>query len=452
VRVHALAATLDGGVFVAGTAWGQIVVAPGLAFRDRAGPRRDVHRRAEPAVEHAFLLRLDAAGRTLWAKEMGARAITAPRFAPPGGVTALAVDADGTLVIAGTFSLGRRARGAPQAPTLARLSPDGKVIWAVGAPERPPRSIWGRQASDIQSLIVVPASGRGPTDVGDGGDIVVTGCGRSLQLPQSRQSRRPPPMPPPQGREAVPRSGAWLDEGFVARFTGRGVERWTYHFEPGGGRQDLFTCGTGLAADGAGGVFVGGAYAYADDASAAAAGVPPRGSFVARLAKNAHPLWSQNLGIHDYPVQLAPLPDGRVVVSGAFRDGDLDRTGLGVFDATGRQEWFVPNGPDASRAGAWAPFIATHAQRILWAGPLDRKARFGPFAMDGGGGGDASGACLFVAAFDGGGRPTAYRPLPHSGFCTLDALAVGDGGIWVAGQTSPRWGAGAFVHRVSPLF
>lgn len=86
VRIQALAAATDGGVFVAGTAWGEISIAPKISFHEAPGDR--------VRIEHAFLLRLDRSGRTAWAKDLGTRGVEAPDVAPPGGVTALAVIPD----------------------------------------------------------------------------------------------------------------------------------------------------------------------------------------------------------------------------------------------------------------------------------------------------------------------------------------------------------------------
>jgi hypothetical protein len=120
VRVHAIAPAPEGGVLVAGTAWGRISVAPVFSLRSVEGARR----------EHAFLMRLSPQGETVWIKRMGTRETGDARRAPPGGVTALAVDGAFNVVMAGAFEI-EGPRGKVRTATLAGLTPSGKVSWAL---------------------------------------------------------------------------------------------------------------------------------------------------------------------------------------------------------------------------------------------------------------------------------------------------------------------------------
>ncbi len=425
VRVNALAAANDGGVFVAGTAWGEIAIAPGIAFHDPIGNRAN--------LEHAFLLRLDGIGRTVWAKDLGFRIMVGLPYSPPGGVTALAVKADGTLIAAGAFTVDAD-RSRQTAVSLARFTPEGKVLWATDALK--PVIVWERD-SRAQSLFVA-----------DDGDIFVTGCDHSVG----------PDFGLPATKAEIPLPAAtWPDNGFVARITPWGAPRWTYHLEPGGGRSDMFTCGTSVVPDGAGGFYLGATYVYAGSnpsAAAEKAQLPKKGSFVARMDGNGKELWSQTLGDEAHPVSLAALSAGRVAVSGRFAPSDPTSRGLDVFtcvpglavlDPSGHREWTILHEGHRYYPDPMVPPIAARANRILWAAYLPGGAAFGPVASGAGAG------RTVVAVFGANGQASPSYSSPNDGFGEPARISVG-AATWIGGRTGAPLGTAAFVQRLPAPF
>jgi hypothetical protein len=384
-------------------------------------------------VEHAFLLRLDGSGKTVWAKDLGFRMMNSLQYAPPGGVTALAVKPDGTLIAAGAFTVDAD-RSRQTASSLARFTLEGKVLWATDALN--PVIVWERE-SRAQSLFVA-----------DDGDIFVTGCdhsfGPDFGLPATKA-------------ETPSRAATWPDNGFVARVTPWGAPRWTYHLEPAGGRSDMFTCGTSVVPDGAGGFYLGATYFYAGSnpsAAAEKAHLPKKGSFVARMDGNAKELWSQTLGDEDRPVSLAALSAGRVAVSGRFAPSDRASTGLDVFtcvpglavlDPAGHREWTILHEGHLYYPGPMVPPIAARANQILWAAYLPSGAAFGPVASD------AAAGRTVVAVFGANGQASSSFSPANDGIGEPAKISVG-AATWIAGRMNVPWGTAAFVQRLPGPF
>jgi hypothetical protein len=417
VRVNALAAAPDGAVYVAGTAWGNVDVAPGLLIRLPTQTRV-----SDGYVEHAFLLRVDRAGKTSWAKRLGHRSTMHPAEAPPGGATALAVDTDGSLIAAGAFTIERR-HGRAEPATLARFDPRGELIGAVeaGGPLAPD---WGDDGSSHVLSLVVTARG----------NLFVVGCTRSWD----------------RGGKGL-HAGEGRGRGFVGVFSRLGEPGWTYRFAAPFVSSDpadptawsgWSACGTSVVPGPGDDLYVGGSY-FGAGTLAADVRIPRQGTFLARFSPDGQLRWSRQLGEVAVDVRLARLAEGRVAATTAFEHEHAYRAGLAVFDAKGERSWLLLDG-EQPWGLAWDNghlWVAPKGNRIAFAGTALRSARLGDLAIR------RPPACAFAATFTAAGRGGELRSLVGDD-CALTAMATGDD-LWLAGTMKAANGPAAFVQRVA---
>ena len=362
----------------------------------------------------------------------------APRLAPRwlqriGGAgrdaaCAIAADADGDLVVGGSFE-GALAIGgvtaagvtpASQGVFLARLAADGTPRWLKAFAAAP--------GSQAQALAVDPATRR----------IVVAGTFvDALDLGAGHRLAR-------SGERNV----------FVACFSAQGALLWARDF--GGSGVDI---GYALALDGAGNVLLTGC--FADRIGFGGTELVARGAldlFVAKLgAADGRHLWSRSFGStgHDVGHTIACDAAGHAVLSGFFQgrlelgDGQPALQSAGksdIFvlklDAQGQVLWARGVGGSASDYGR--ALAVNDAGDVFVAGGFRGQIGFGGAALMSGGGYDVFLACLEGA--DGAHRWS--RSFPSASAQQARALAVDAAGcVLMAGEFSGRvdFGGGALV-------
>ncbi|MDC0710942.1 hypothetical protein POL68_20890 [Stigmatella sp. ncwal1] len=323
---------------------------------------------------HVLVARLSAEGALRWAQgwvPTGAGAVRAQ-------VGAVAVEPDGSLVLAGTsagFQLGQNWLS--EGPFLVRLSPEGLLQWA--------RTFPGEGPFTVAALAVEPSSG----------DVVMTG-----DFGGQRDFGG--------GRHGVPvdRFGA-----FVARFTAAGQPGWSRVL--GGSQGDVSA--RAVAVDSTGDVVVAGSYSGAVSLGGATfATVLPRTPYVLKLSAEGTHLWSHDVPGAEGTAQAVAVGSDRVFVAGTytgrffFQDGtfqsDWQDGFLVAYGAEGQSRW-------ARSFAASATALATDgAGQVLVAGEHDGGSDWGP----GGGAGlyvskllPEDGTSVWSRGFTGKGEPRA---------------------------------------------
>jgi hypothetical protein len=303
-------------------------------------------------LEDVFLLKLDAAGNPLWARAFGG---TGHDYADDA-----AVDADGNVFIAGSFSERIEFGGAPlrckgvHDVFLAKLDPDGEHLWSrsygdaqdqiclkvepdgkggaflagyfrgafdlggrpmrsypdkaafVGRVDERGRRIWNEQFGHIYDF-VQPGLALEP----GGGIALTSGSDPTRELT---------------GR-TTPHAKREMDLGaIVARYDAGGKRLWRRRF---GGGSDWLITRVGLFPNGD--LAIGGSYSGELDFGGATYRATSLSElFLARLAADGGHVWSQRFkgGRSAYLVGLEVLGDGRVVLVGQYDGGPID-LGLG---------------------------------------------------------------------------------------------------------------------------
>lgn len=228
------------------------------------------------------LARLDPDGEAIWSRWL--ESTTAGI-----GVAAIAVDADGNLIMTGTFrgtfdlGTGPIEAGEKGSVYVAKLDPAGEAIWArafsptVGVNQRGSR------------LAVAPS-----------GDLVVTGAFTgTLDL----------------GTGPLTSAG---EDIFLLKLDASGVTKWSERF---GGPGNTLDQVASVAVGPAGEIVMAGSYQGALDFGAGPLPSSGAGTFLAALGPDGVALWSQTIpgvscGYNACPVSVAVSPSGGVVVAG----------------------------------------------------------------------------------------------------------------------------------------
>jgi hypothetical protein len=181
----------------------------------------------------------------------------------------------------------------------------------------------------------------------------------------------------------------------------------------------------GAAADGSGGVYIGGS-------SAGNLGGQGADPWLARYDSTGNPTWVRQFGsgYDDYLIAAAPDGSGGVFVGGSIWTSANAEIWLARYDSAGNQTWirqFGTIGSDEALAaapdGSGGVYMSGYAQGSL-GGP------------SGGGGGD-----VWLARYDSAGTQMWIRQFGTNGFDQAHAAAPdGAGGVYVSGQTTGSLG------------
>jgi hypothetical protein len=384
IRLTAIAVARSGAAIVGGVVRGPIVF----------GPIR-LHKREEA---RGFIGRIEMDGRMHVVRLLEEQHDEIRRWLEPAP-TALTIDRRQHMLVSRRDS------------TLLEMNERGRIVRTSNGLPAPARSLL----------------------IATGGDIVATGC---AVVSGSRAGQLDP----------VARN----KNGYVERLTPKGDVLWTYHFRretflDSSSRED---CGTALAAGPNGGVFVAGTFTGTDlSPFVGAKNVSSEGSFLARFSREGRLLWSRLMADNDSALALAPLPGGRVAVTGRRNAGAF----LMVIDADGKDVWSATvDGPGmGTSTDLGQPVIAARDGALVWAGAFRAPVKIAGVALDGYVG-DGNG--LFFARFDADGKIASVidvsrasrRPQDEAVMAT--AMSAGRS-VWLAG-TIDRSGPGVFAQEL----
>jgi hypothetical protein len=263
--VLAIAATPDGGVVVAGGFFGEVPFGAGVTLKAESH-------------EDAFLAKLSADGDLAWAKRFGGER--------DDRIVRLAVDGQGSIFALAAFEGKASFGGDPLESAgsydiaLVKLDGDGNHLWS--------QRFGGVDNDGGVGLAVDPAGN--VSFVGSYDQKVTVG-------EQKYQA-------------------AGTSDVLLARFSGDGALQWSKSL--GGKGEDI---GSGLAADAAGNLFVGGWFEL--EADLGKGSVKSKGNkdvFVMKVAADGAPRWVQTFGDRDHDKARAiALAPGGVYVAGIFR-------------------------------------------------------------------------------------------------------------------------------------
>ena len=269
--VYAVAVDPTGNILLAGNFTGTVDFGSGSPLTS-AGP------------SDVFVAKLDASGAPIWARSSG----------DAQGSTALAVGADGSVVLAGYFSGTVNFGGGPALTSagatdvfVVKLDPDGTPVWARRFGDEQGQGATG-VATDASGGVVVTGYFNGAVDFGDG-----------------------PPL-----------ESAGQGDVFVTKLDASGAPLWARRF----GDEQL-QISSGVATDASGAAVVAGYFNGTVDFGSG----PPLESagqgdvFVTKLDASGAPLWARRFGDATYQeaAAIAVSPAGSIAVTGHF-DGAME--------------------------------------------------------------------------------------------------------------------------------
>jgi len=176
-----------------------------------------------------------------------------------------------------------------------------------------------------------------------------------------------------------------------------------------------------------------------------------KNGFVARLSASGEARWAQAVASAG-TIQLAALPDGKVVVNGDTVGGMPERVGIAARDAQGRLSWFVAaetSPPSNPRLPLEPSLIAAAGSDVFWVGRFERSIRIQDGALSHGADYEDG---VFVARVNGG-RVLSLGRVPEA------RAGAGERAWPIVIATTPRWcwvagelrgtSRGAFAHRIA---
>jgi PKD repeat protein len=348
--------------------------------------------------ESLFVAKYTAAGALLWARCPGG-----------GSGKAVAVDADGNVVVAGHFRGTADFGGGPVSSPdgfdvfLARYAPDGAHLWS--------RRFGGAVASAIAS-----ESGTGVA-VDTAGNVFLTGFFEGTANP---------------GGGAMTSAGQ--SDVFLAKYSAAGAHQWSRRF--GGPWGDT---GNAVAVDASGNVFLTGTFLDRVDFGGGLLTSAAFDLFLVKYSPTGTHLWSRGFGgtYQDAGNALAVDAAGNVAVTGTFNNtidfggGPLVSAGgndlfLARFGPGGAHQWSLRVGSSSNYEGGTGLAVDA-AGNLLVAGYYSRTVDFGTGALTSLGSKDA-----FLARYSAGGAAQWARSWGNTSIDAATAVAVDRAGGAVA--------------------
>ena len=413
---HAVAVDSEGNSYVVGSFQGAIEL--------------DSDTLVEVGGGDAFVVKLDADAKTIWAKQFGSQSAEA--------ATATAIDSAGNIIVAG-WSDGPIDFGGAPVPSgifVAKLSAAGVHLWS--------KSFGGAAGSAVNDLAVMPGDDDvlcgghflGTINFGDGGmdaNAGLLGLGTDGFIAKIRgtdgsgkasdgswakvfgddeaQSLRNVRAGPAgtvvvsgnfvgsMNLTGVALTSSGQHDIFMAKLSSTGSSIWQKRFGDG---QDQTA--TGLAIDSNGAALVAGWFAGTIQFDVPSHTAPPgtKKMFLAKYATGGTPEWSKELGNAEGTVTAAFDAEGNALLTGGFTGavdlggGVLEADGTDVFIAklssSGSIVWSKRFG-DSSNQFARAIGVAPSGESVI-VGVADGAINFGTGPLSAAGGWD-----IFVARF-----------------------------------------------------
>jgi len=277
----------DGTIFIGGRSSG-----PTVDFGDGE--------HAVTGVTGAYIVKLDAAGTTLWSRVYSGDAADSTE--------GLAPDSQGGVFAAGALKSGQMEVGGVSLKSVGgddvfvvRLNKDGGQLWAKS---------FGGSSSDLVT---------GIDSDGQGGFVIV---GHSQSQSFSL------------GGDTLINNGSPTRDGFIARMSSEGEHLWSMSFG-----DDQWDRANAVSVDGAGNIFVVG-YMSGGDVDLGNGPMNQPGLFVLKLDGDGNHLWSKVLASGLSPETVAPAPDGSLYLAGTLSSAIVD-LGAGVLPYSGSEDAFV---------------------------------------------------------------------------------------------------------------